>query len=448
MKCEKNTEFDCIKADMEQVRKYAEGLMKFIDDSPTAYQVVDNISEKLAESGYKRLKEGENTKGIQKGFYIRNGSSLIAYNTHGASDIKGFRMICSHSDSPAFKLKAGDIANVGKYKRLNVEKYGGMLMHSWFDRPLSVAGRVAYNDNGMLKAKNVNIKKPSFIIPNLAIHMSGGIAADSIKVQSDMLPVTTDCDIYELIERQGVNKKDILGMDLYVYNTEKAGLIGDENPMLYAPRIDNLLCAYTSINALISAGDMSEAKQYTDVVCVFDNEEVGSLTRQGAASDFLMCSLLNILDGMNIDEKKIRHILAESFLVSADNAHALHPSRTDKADPVNRPLLNEGIVIKYHGGQKYTTDAISGAVVNKICRDNNIPVQLYYNNSDVAGGSTLGNILQANISVMAADIGVAQLAMHSAMETAGATDAYYMYLFMKEYLMDRGCTIDEKNTII
>lgn len=397
-------------------------LLDFIKMSPTAYQAVENVADKLREKGF-----------TDESFTVRNGSSLIAWKIPegvSADKLKGFHIVCAHTDSPMFKLKENaEVADGNGYLKLNVEKYGGMIVNTWLDRPLSVAGRVVSEKNGVLAVDSVDLKKPLYIIPNLAIHMTRGGEEKPLSIQTDLQPIG-DKGLYTLLaEEAGCDENDILGTDLYLYNIQEGCIAGSSESLVCAPRLDDLQCVYTALKGFEEA----ESSSYINVLGIFDNEEVGSLSRQGAASDYLKNTLMDIAEALGISKGRYRAMLEESFMVSADNAHAVHPNHPEKADIVNKPKLNGGVVIKYHGGQKYTTDAYTGAFVKQICRNNNIPYQVYNNNSDIAGGSTLGNLVQGNVSIPAADIGAAQLAMHSCFETAGAEDTKWLYKFMKAF---------------
>ena len=410
---------------------------EFMENSTTAFQAVAQMTKRLDEAGYERLQEQDTWNIVpgDKKYVIRNDSSLIAFSVpETAEGMNGFHMVCAHSDSPCFKFKENPFITVeDSYLKLNVENYGGMIKENWFDRPLSLAGRVVVRKKGLeLETKLIDLKKPLFIIPSLAVHMKRGKEKDGeINTQLHLLPLagtlTDKSALSRLIaETAGVQPEDILGSDLYVYPTEKPVLMGMEDDLIGSPRLDDLECVYCGLTALLE----SAPKDKIAVLAVFDNEEVGSQTMQGAASDFLLTVLQRIAGSLGAD---LLPLLAGSFLVSADNAHGLHPNYTDKADPTNRPVLNKGIVIKYHGAQKYTTSAYSGAYVKALCDREKIPYQTYHNRSDIAGGSTLGNIALTSVSVPAADVGLAQLAMHSAFETAGAGDMDYMVRFMRAF---------------
>lgn len=419
----------------------ARKMLNFIQSSPSCYQVVDNVQQKLREDGYILLKENEEWKICQGGKYYvnRNGSSLIAFHIPG-QEIKGFHFIASHSDSPCFKIKEKpEIVVENQYVKLNVEKYGSMIMSTWLDRPLSVAGRVAVRGNEGSAAngdtglsdcfiiKSVAVNRDLFVIPNAAIHMNPDINKGAVyNVQTDMLPLygTAGNESFKklIAHTAGAAQEDILGSDLYLYNREEGRIFGEKNEFICSPRLDNQECVYASLEAMLH----TIPQNYMNVMIVFDNEEVGSTTRQGAGSTFLVDTLSRICGALAISESGYLRLLADSFMISADNAHGVHPNHPEKADPTNRPYLNGGIVIKYHGSQKYTTDGYSAAVIKKLCEEAGVPVQTYANHSNIAGGSTLGNISSAQVSVSTADIGLAQLAMHSAYETAGTKDVDYM----------------------
>lgn len=414
-------------------------LMRFLDSSITCYHAVCEVEKRLQEAGFTRLSEKSAwTLAGGRGYYvIRNDSSIMAFRVPqcAVSDIKGFHIFAAHSDSPAFKLKeCPELTKEGVYVSLNTEKYGGMILSSWLDRPLIIAGRVCIEEKGEIVSYPVRLKDNTCLIPNLSIHlnrdMNNGIA---LNPQTDMLPLLMMCPEHEqnaeivrqmladALNRQyqkNITADDILSSDLFVQNSQKAVLAGASDEFLMSARFDDLACVFAGTKAMCQA----QSSQYINVLAVFDNEEVGSLTRQGADSTFLRDTLENISDAIGADQRAYRIWKADSFLLSADNAHACHPNQGAKSDPVNRPYLNGGIVLKYHGGQKYATDAYSAAVVKRLCKAQGIACQVYTNRSDIAGGSTLGNLSMAQVSVAAADIGLPQLAMHSAYETGGTRD--------------------------
>ncbi len=405
-------------------------MLKFIEESPTCFHAVENVQEQLKKDGYLPINENEEWKLSAGGKYYvnRNGSSLIAFQLPEKA-IKGFHMIASHSDSPCFKIKEiPEMAVEEQYVKLNVEPYGGMIMSTWMDRPLSVAGRVVAAENGRLVSRTVAVDRDLLIIPNMAIHMNRDINKGmEYNAQTDMLPLYGGIDsrnsFRSLIAGEaGVKAEDVLSSDLFLYNREAGRILGAEGEFIAAPRLDDLECVYASLQAMLA----SKSKENINLMIVFDNEEVGSMTRQGAASTFLQDTLLRICEALSLTKSGYCRLLADSFMISADNAHGVHPNHPEKADSTNRPYLNGGIVIKYHGSQKYTTDAVSAAVMKDICKRAEVPFQTYANRSDIAGGSTLGNISAAQVPVSTVDIGLAQLAMHSAYETAGSRDVETM----------------------
>ena len=407
-----------------------EKLLDFIEKSPTAFQAVDEMQKRLTENGFEVLSEKEYWKLIPGGKYLvtRNNSALIAFCIP-EKESRVFHIMASHSDSPSFKIKENPEIKVdNSYVKLNVEKYGGMLMAPWFDRPLSVAGRVIIRRNGGLKEKLINTKRDLVMIPNLAIHMNreanNGV---SYNPQKDLQPLfavgNTDRTLLEIIaEQTGVKKEDIISHDLFLYNRMPGTIWGADKEFVSSARLDDLQCAFASMEGLLRA----QNHESIAVHCVMDNEEVGSGTKQGAASTFLKDTLLRINMGLGRTYEEYLMTLAGSFMVSADNAHALHPNYTDKTDPTNHPVLNKGIVIKFNANQKYCTDAVSAAIFKELCTKAGVPYQTFVNRSDIAGGSTLGNISNTQVPMNTVDIGLPQLAMHSPYETAGVKDTEYL----------------------
>ena len=407
-----------------------EKLLDFIEKSPTAFQAVDEMQKRLTENGFEVLSEKEYWKLIPGGKYLvtRNNSALIAFCIP-EKESRVFHIMASHSDSPSFKIKENPEIKVdNSYVKLNVEKYGGMLMAPWFDRPLSVAGRVIIRRNDGLEEKLVDIKRDLVMIPNLAIHMNreanNGVAYNP---QKDLQPLfavgNTDRTLLEIIaEQTGVKKEDIISHDLFLYNRMPGTIWGADKEFVSSARLDDLQCAFASMEGLLRA----QNHESIAVHCVMDNEEVGSGTKQGAASTFLKDTLLRINMGLGRTYEEYLMTLAGSFMVSADNAHALHPNYTDKTDPTNHPVLNKGIVIKFNANQKYCTDAVSAALFKELCTKAGVPYQTFVNRSDIAGGSTLGNISNTQVPMNTVDIGLPQLAMHSPYETAGVKDTEYL----------------------
>ncbi len=412
-------------------------LFKFIENSPSCFHAIKTITEELKNEGFVEIKE-KDTWQIEQGkkYYVtRNLSSVIAFKIP-QNDFKSFNIVASHSDSPTFKIKENaEIEVNNKYVKLNTEKYGGMICSTWFDRPLSIAGRILVKENNAVKTHLVNIDKDLVIIPNLAIHMNREVN-DGYKynAQIDMLPLYGDNSskgsLMKTIAKEAeVEEESILDTDLFLYNRMNGTKIGSNEEYISSPRLDDLECAFTSLSAFLSENTSNSASVY----CVFDNEEVGSGTKQGADSTFLYDVLRRINISLGKTEEDYYRLISSSFMVSADNAHALHPNYTDKSDLTNKVYMNDGIVIKYNANQKYTTDAVSASIFKTICDSVDVPYQTFTNRSDILGGSTLGNISNAHVSLNTIDIGLAQLAMHSTYETAGAKDVTYMIDAIKAF---------------
>jgi aspartyl aminopeptidase len=406
-------------------------LFAFLDHSPNAFYAVHNMCARLEQAGMTRLFEGAPWK-LEAGqgyFVTRNDSAIIAFRIPKA-DYKGFQMMASHCDSPVFKIKPNAEITIDKqYVKLNVERYGGMICAPWLDRPLSVAGRVIVRTEEGIETKLINIDRDLMIIPNLAIHMNRQVnEGHKFNAQVDMLPLFCEKgeekdEFAQMIASEaGVTAEDILDADLYLYSRTPATTLGLHNEFIASGRLDDLQCAFASLQGFIEA----EPVDSVAVHCVFDNEEVGSGSKQGAAGTFLSDTLHRINSAMGRSEEEYLMSIASSFLVSADNAHSVHPNHAEKTDPTNRPYMNRGIVIKYSANQKYTTDAVSGAIMRAICKQAGVPCQTFANRSDMLGGSTLGNISQSQVALNTVDIGLAQLAMHSPYETAGAKDTAYL----------------------
>ena len=410
-------------------------LLAFIAASPTAFHAVRNMAEKLLDEGYEELKEYEPWDVREGGKYFvrRNGSSLIALRIPPQTPV-GLMIAAAHSDSPALKLKESAAIDDGRYVRLGVEKYGGMLLAPWLDRPLSVAGRVTVKENGRIVSKLVDLKKPVALIPNVAIHMdrtaNDGKKLDPAVDMPALFSLSGSADFPALIAGAvGVKEEDILSKDLFLYPLCEGTVWGADGEFVSSPRLDDLQCAFGCLHGFLEAGESKSL----GVFCVFDNEEVGSGTKQGADSDLLTAVLRRACACLGLSEDAFLALAANGFMVSADNAHAVHPNHPELADKNDRPVPNGGVVIKYNANSRYTTDSVSAAVFGEICREADVSVQRFTNRADMPGGSTLGNISLAHLSLDCVDIGLAQLAMHSCYETAGAKDTDSLIAAMRAF---------------
>ena len=402
-------------------------LMNFLDSSVTMFHAINECEKVLKDSGYIYLPENEKWN-IRAGKYYtkRNSSSLIAFDI--ANGDYHFQISAAHSDSPTFKLKDRPIIESNGYLKLNVEAYGGMIDATWLDKPLTLAGRVMVDTKDGIETRLLFIDKDLLIIPNVPIHFNREINRGfAFNNQVDMLPVfsagnLSEADFDKMLAKElGVKPEAILAKDLYLVNRQKAAVIGYDNELISSGRLDDLECVYTSLLGFIEATN----NDHINVFVVFDNEEVGSVTKQGAMSTFLVSTLNRINKALGKSDEDYYRAIAKSMLISCDNAHAIHPNHPELFDVKNRPILNKGIAIKESANQKYTTDAFSRAILKKILDKNNIPYQTFANRSDIIGGSTLGNLSNTVVSMNAVDIGLPQLAMHSAYETAGAKDVEY-----------------------
>ena len=410
--------------------KHVQLFLEFIKHSPSAFHAVDSIAAMLRASGYTELLESKPFDVVPGGKYFvtRNRSAIVAFAVP-ETGFAHFQIVASHSDSPTFKLKPGfEDESAGHYLRLNVERYGGMIMSTWFDRPLSIAGRALVREGSKLTTKLVDLDRDSMLIPNMPIHFNRDIN-DGYKynAQVDLLPLygtKNDKGALkdEIAAAAGVSAEDIVACDLFLYNRMPGSVWGANDCYFSCPRIDDLECAYTSVAAFLS----TKAEGHINVCAVLDNEEVGSGSKQGADSTFLTDVFARVGAALGASDSEIRAAIASSFMVSADNAHAVHPNHPEKYDAQNRTFMNGGVVIKHNANQKYTTDAMSDAIFSTICEKAGVPVQHFSNRSDVLGGSTLGNIANTHASMNTVDIGLAQLAMHSSYETAGCKDVEYM----------------------
>lgn len=416
----------------------AQNLLSFIQNCPSPYHTVDTLKKTLTENGFAELFEGDawTLQPGKKYFVTRNLSSLIAFCLPEKIPV-GIMMAASHSDSPTFKIKnQAEMFSQG-YVRLNVERYGGMLCSTWLDRPLSVAGKIIAKNNDTLFSKLVCADKDMLLIPNVAIHMNRN-ANDgmSYKANIDMIPLFGNGNdsnkgafLREIARLADVKPEEIVSTDLFLVNRMPGTIWGANQEFLSAPRLDDQECVFGTMQGLIHASPSDAIA----LCAVLDNEEVGSTTKQGADSTFLADVVDRIGESLGWTREQLRRIIAQSFMVSADNAHAVHPNHPEYADPTNRVFMNEGIVIKYNANQKYTTDSVSDAIFSAICQKADVKTQQYVNRADMAGGSTLGNIANTHLSVNTVDIGLAQLAMHSSYETAGTKDIDSLFHAMSVY---------------
>lgn len=401
----------------------------FLDTSVSAYHATANLMQMLEEQGYERLYEHESWN-LQRGgkyYLVRGGTTTLAFRVPKVKPY-GFMMSACHTDRPTFKLKENCELR-GVYTRLATEGYGGMIMSSWMDRPLSIAGRVMVETENGVEGRLINIDQDLMMMPNVAIHMNRSVndgykwnpAVDTVP----MLGGADDADkFWPLVEKTAGGR--ILGHDLYLYVRQKSSVWGIDGEFISGPALDDLACAWGTIQGFLNARD----NKAVPVFCAFDDEEVGSNSPQGAASTILEFTLERICDALGLD---IHQMLAQSFLVSADNAHAMHPAHPEYADAANAPVMGRGIVLKFNAAQRYTTDGVSAAVFRRVAEKANVPLQTYTNRPDIRGGSTLGHISLTHVSVSTADIGLPQLAMHSCYETAAVADLAHMEMVMTEF---------------
>lgn len=413
------------------------GLLSFLNASPSCYHAASNAASALEEARFTRLWESQpwNLDPGRGYFVLRGEASLIAFRTPRTT-LTGFQLAAAHSDSPSFKIReSAEVPSPGNCLRLSVEPYGGMVMRSWLDRPLSAAGRVMVRERGRILSRLINLDQDLLIIPSVAIHMDREVnKGTALRANADLLPLFAggrEVGAFRrmVAEAAGVPELDLLSTDLYLYPRTPAVLLGANREFIAGPRLDDLQCVYGCLQGFLAA-DQSEG---VPVLAIFHNEEVGSGTRQGADSTFLTDVLERMAAALGVTGEAYRAAVANSFLVSADNAHAVHPAHPEYADAQEAPVLNGGVVVKYSAAQRYTTDALSDALFRQVCRDAGVPVQRYSNRADLPGGSTLGNISTAHLSVHSVDIGLAQLAMHSAFEVAGAQDIEHLIRAMEAY---------------
>lgn len=412
-------------------------LLDFISESPTSYHATDNVASILKSCGWEELDEKNSWNGAlvpnQGYFAIRDGSALIAFITGDPAPM-GYRVFAAHTDSPAFKLKEHPEKRGSGLVRLNVEGYGGMISRTWLDRPLSIAGRIHLSTDSGISSHLFDWGEPVCIIPSAAIHIDKNVNSEGkLSIQENMLPLfaaddgSNDSFLSSLASKARVDEESVIGYDLFLYPKAAPCVLGASGEFMAAPRFDDLACVCAGAFAISALPwDSGSANGMMPVLALFDNEEVGSRSARGADSTFLEDILSRIAECYGMGANEQCAALANSFMLSADNGHAEHPAYASKADPTNGVRLNGGIVIKHAASQSYCTSGRSAAYVKMLCKEAGIPFQIFHNNSDERGGSTLGNISLSHVSMESADIGLAQLAMHSAYETMGSQDAGYM----------------------
>jgi len=423
---------------MTQEIKFAQELVDFIHQSPTAFHVVENTAKELEQEGFKYLDltTAWDIKPGGKYYTTKSESALFAFQIGtDQPETSGIKLVSAHSDSPGFKIKPSpEMLADGKYLKLNTEVYGGPILMTWLDRPLSLAGRVLLKSNNPLNPSHrlVDLKKPLLIIPSVAIHLNRSVN-DGIELnkQVDMLPLMTmvndtlekDNYLLKLIaEELKVDMAEILDFDLFVYEYEKGCLVGPNQEFISSPKLDDLAMVHAGLKALLASKNTNS----TNILCVFDNEEVGSVTKQGAGSPVLRNIIERIMEKLGKSQEEYQRAIYRSFMISADMAHSVHPNHPEKHDPVLHPVMNAGPVIKIHANQKYTTDGESGAIFETICKTADVPVQKFVNRSDMVGGSTLGNVSTGKIDIRTVDIGNPMLGMHSVRELGGTRDHSYV----------------------
>lgn len=405
-------------------------LVEFLQESVTPFHAAATAESWLRAAGFTRLEEADywNLE-PGKGYYTtRNGSSVVAWRVPDHA-IGGWRIVASHSDSPTWKIKTDIVENDG-CRRLSVEGYGGMIMSTWLDRPLTVGGRVIVKTEDGIESRLVCIDRDLLVIPSLAIHFQRDInKGHTFNPQVDMQPLWGPAGsrtLTDLVaEELGVDTADILDSDLQLVTRQAPTQIGPDGEFFMAPRIDDLECAATTLLGFLDAAAETDSA-CAPVWAMLDNEEVGSSSRMGAESSYLRDVLDRIVDAIPHSGQAMHRAMANSFMLSADNAHATHPNFPQKSDPCAPVRLGGGVVLKYNASQKYTTNAVSGAIFRAVCEKADVPVQVFTNRADEAGGSTLGNLQSHTLPIPMADIGLAQLAMHSAVETASVADAEAM----------------------
>ena len=409
-------------------------LCAYLDSAKSVYHSAQGLRDRLEKEGYQYLSESVQWTLRPGGKYymVRGGTALMAFRIPEGVP-SGFMISAGHSDRPTFKMKENPVLN-GKYRRLAVEPYGGMLMSTWLDRPLSLAGRVLVEQDGTIESKIIDVDQDLLVIPNVAIHMNRQVNEGyRWNPAVDMIPLMgsaeSDKDLMAMLEQLAGGK--IVGHDLYLYVRQKASVWGMEQEYISAPAIDDLTSIWCCLEGFLAAKESNAIPLF----CTFDSEEVGSNSMQGAGSNLLELVMLRICRAMGWDAEQL---LSQSFMISADNAHAVHPNHPEYADPNNAPVMNGGVTLKFNANQKYTTDGVSAAIFRSLCQKAGVRMQTYCNRADIPGGSTLGHISMTHVSVHSADVGLPQLAMHSCYETAGVQDVLDFVKVMTCYY---GCSL-------
>jgi aspartyl aminopeptidase len=416
---------------------HIEKMIDLLNHSYSAFHAVKNIEEELKTSGFEELDEKANFNlKLGGNYYVkRNGTSIIAFRIPEKLEGFAFQLTATHNDSPTFKIKPNPVVRFQNLMSLNVEPYGGLIYNTWLDKPLSFAGRVMVKVNDKIETRLLAIDEDLLIIPNVAIHMNREINSGFVyNAARDLIPLfgTNDCDFdfkKYLLTKLGLKNGEVLSFDLYLYNRQEARLVGLNKEFLASGRLDDLSAAYSALMGFIEA---KEAKNI-NVLASFDNEEVGSLTKQGANSTFLQDILKRIVTCLGGNKDDYQKATASSMLLSIDNAHANHPNHPEYTDKTTDVELNKGIVIKYNANQSYTSDSLSSAILKDLAKKADVPVQEFTNRSDLRGGSTLGNLSNSEVSLTAVDIGIAQLSMHSSYEMLGVEDVERMINLCKVY---------------
>jgi len=399
-------------------------LFEFIEKSPTAFHAVETASKELLDAGFIRLYENEvwNLKKNSSYFVVRHGSALIAFKT---GENFAYNLVAAHTDSPTFRIKTSPVMKAAGENKLNVEAYGGAIFNTWMDRPLGIAGRIVTEKDGELNIKNA-ISDKTIVIPNLAVHLNRTVNEGAkLNPQVDMCPIIGQAD--SLDDLLNLDGEKLVDYDLMLYCKDKGYVWGDEGQYISCPRLDDLEGCYCAMQALLQSNNRS-----ISVLAMLDSEEIGSSTYTGANSEFLHDTVIRIGEGLGKTRGEVMSALANSVLVSMDNAHGIHPNHQELCDPTNKCKLNNGVVIKHHSSS-YTSDSVTSAIIKKIFDKAEVPHQDFYNRSDLRGGSTLGALSLSHVSVNSVDIGLAQWAMHSATESAGIKDVDYLVKGLKEF---------------